>query len=143
MKKTPSEVEYALRSFLQNSMLFTDPKKPNGLLGFNRLDNSILEDTIISALTLDAKQIQEGLINVNIYVPNLVLKFENNIIDKSQKNAKRIAEINRLAMDTFSDDEIFIDNYNFYYQQSRTYQNTENLNEHLINIRIEFTAVNL
>lgn len=139
MKKTNSDANYALRQTLKESVLFTDPRKPNGILSTDRLDNSVLEDVIVNGLPLNFKQIQEGVLNVNIFVPNKVLEFEKTV-DRSQRDSERIAELESLMVELF-DDGIWGYDYNFALQQSVVYEDTKDT--HYINFRVEYVAVNI
>jgi hypothetical protein len=144
-----TDVTYSLRSFLQSSVLFSDAKKPTGILALNRLDNSVAEDVIIEPLPMNFATLQDGVINVNLFVPNLQMTLTGDTgkyIDKSQRNQKRINELDRLMLQSFtpddeSDDAIYFDSYSFTYQQSNVFQDTNF--QHYLNVRIEFNAITL
>lgn len=144
-KKTVSEVDQALRDYLKASVLFTDVKKPNGILSFDRLNSSVKEDVIIEPLAMTYPgALQQGVKNINIFVPNLKLPFVGGGVDESQRNQPRIAELERLVLNAFtpasdSDDAIYFDGYNFTYQQAQIYADTNN--QHYINVRIEYNAI--
>lgn len=140
MSKTVSEAAYALREFLKNSVLFTDAKKPNGILAYDRLNNSELEDTIIEPLAMQVNQLQEGVLNVNIFVPNLSLNFGGKI-DRSQRDAARIKVLERLALNALESDNVFGFDYNFNLQQVNVFEDSDDW--HYINLRVEYTAINL
>lgn len=137
--KTNSDANYELREFLETSLLFTDPNKPNGILSSDRLDNSEAEDVIVEPLPLNARQIQEGVLNVNIFVQNKKLDF-NGVIDRSQRDQKRLAYLERLLTDAF-EGGFWGTDYNFALQQTNIIKDGNY--EHFINARIEYTAVNI
>lgn len=73
-------------------------KAATGMTGsvypLNRPVNSEKEDIVIKTLALNAEQEQEGVINVNIHVPNLVLEGDN-----TQPNRSRFNEIGNACID--------------------------------------------
>lgn len=143
MKKTNSDANYSLKAFL-NERLMSLPNKPSGILSNDRLDNSTLEDVIIEPLPLNFKQIQEGVLNVNIFVENLNFELGEGVDkrnDTSQRNSGRIAEIERMLVDIFDADDVFQFDYNFSLQQTAVYPDGETA--HYINARIEYTALSM
>lgn len=146
MAKYPvSDVNYKLRDYLIASPLYTDAQKPNGILSFDRLNNSVSEDGIIEPLAMDyGDYLEQGVINFNIFVKNLELPFSDGTIDKSQRDARRIQYLERLLLLSFTpanpnDDAIYFNGYSFTYQQANIYPDIEN--QHYINARIEFYAI--
>lgn len=146
-----TDATYSMRAFLQNSVLFSDAKKPTGILALNRLDNSVAEDVIIEPLPMNFGILQSGVINVNLFVANLQLTLTGDTgkyIDKSQRNQKRINELDKLMLQAFtpgdeseSEDAIYFDGYSFTYQQSNVFPDTNY--QHYLNVRIEFNAITL
>ena len=53
----------------------------------NRPVNSEKEDVVINTLVLNAIQAQEGIINVNVHVPNLILTSDNTQPNRTRLNA--------------------------------------------------------
>lgn len=146
---TVSDVNYKLRDFLAASALFTDAQKPNGILSFDRLNNSTKEDVIIDPLAMNYSVVQEGVLNINTFVLDLVLPFTTGN-DKSQRDARRIAYLENLLLQSFTpadtetvcDGTIYFDGYSFKYQQSSIFEDNEN-DQHYINTRIEFYAITI
>lgn len=142
MKYTTIEVINVLNQTLLHSVLMTDPKKPNGkLCKFERLDNSILEDTVINAIGLDKDDVQEGVLNVNQYVHNLV--YPNDPALKSQPDTARILYLSKLLNTVLGDGEEVWDEsgkWCFILQQDTVMPDTNN--QHYINFRVEFYLIN-
>lgn len=63
------------------------------------------EDVIINSLALTASQLQKGVINVNVHVPNLTG------LDNSQPNLPRLSALTRITVDLLTD--IYGYDYNF------------------------------
>jgi len=64
----------------------------------NRPKDSKLEDIVVRTLTMNADQVQEGIINVNIHVPN-----QNLVNDDTQPNLVRFDIITSIVVSTLSD----------------------------------------
>lgn len=142
---TVSDVNFKLRDYLVASPLFTDVNKPNGILSFDRLDNSQKEDVIIEPLAMNYAALQEGVININTFVKNLKLPFLTGV-DRSQRDSVRLQYLERLLLASFTpssdnDDAIYFDGYSFTYQQSNIFADTDD--QHYINTRIEFYAITI
>lgn len=61
-----------------------------------RPKGSVKEDVVVNGLPINAAQVQTGLVNVNIHVPNLVLQFETGT-DDSHANFARLDELTSWA----------------------------------------------
>jgi len=139
MSKTSAEALEIVYQHLLKSVLFTDPKRPKGLLyKRQRPIGSKAEDVVINTLTLNRAVIQEGVLNVNLYVPNLSL---NNNTDNTQPNNSRLLELSILANTALEEIWATDGSYTFQVQQDHTFEDTNN--QHYQNFRIEFTAVNM
>jgi len=118
--------------------VFADAKKPNGkLCKLSRPDNSKLEDIVINIVGNVKDDIDEAVLNVNQFVPNLV--YPDDPGNKSQPNMARLLYLSKLINDAFQDgEELWNDagEYCFKYQQD-TVMEDEN-NQHYLNFRIEF-----
>ncbi len=118
--------------------MFTDAKKPNGILTkSNRPQNSKKEDVVLNALTLTNETVQEGIINMNVYVPNLSLPTDP--VDNTQADWKRLKYLAALAVEAIK--ETYGEDYNFGLQQIVGPMEDAG-NQHYLNLRIEFNAVN-
>jgi hypothetical protein len=72
-----------------------------GIWKVKRPQNSSLEDIVINALPLTKSPLQRGIINVNIYVPNLELGTDPK--DKSQPNTLRLKTLGQQVQTLFED----------------------------------------
>jgi hypothetical protein len=131
-----------LHQHITNSVLMKDVKKPNGkLCKYQRPLNSVLEDVVINSLGLNREDVQEGVLNVNIYVPNLILL--SNAADKSQPDTARLTYLLNLANIALGEGEEIWEasgNYCFELQQDNLFQDENN--QHYLNLRVEFNSSN-
>jgi hypothetical protein len=100
---------------------------------------SKLEDIIINTLPFTNEQLQRGIANVNIYVPNKPVTI-NNIEDQNQPDHVRLAELADMAIAILSDTWESDLHYDV---QQHVLIRDEQTGEHYINIRIEFFIENL
>lgn len=139
MSKTSLEVVNILYQRVKNGILFSDAKKPNGgLYKFQRPANSVKEDVIINSLPIDRSAVQQGVLNVNTFVPNLVIGSDN-----SQPNTARLTELAVLfnqALGEGNEVSDIVGDYIFNIQQDNIFSDTNN--QHYINFRIEFYSPN-
>jgi hypothetical protein len=141
MAKTSLDVENILYSEVKNSLLITGPKKiTGGLYKSKRPINSTKEDVVINSLPLNRKQLQEGLLNMNVYVPNLEVT-QGGVIDKSLPDTARLTELAAIASLVVGDINAADGDYSFILQQDNVFEDTNN--QHYINLRIEFTSINI
>jgi hypothetical protein len=141
MGYTSIAVVNMLNQYILHTALLTDLNKPNGkLCKYKRPLNSVLEDIVINGLDLIKDDIDETVLNVNIYVPNLEIP---NSTDRSQPNNKRMLYLSQLGNEAFQNgEEIWdeADEYCFRYQQDTVMEDDNN--QHYINFRIEFYSTN-
>jgi two-component SAPR family response regulator len=78
-------------------------KKPN---------KSNLEDIVINSLTAYGIDVQKGILNVNIYVPNI------NALDSSLPNTARLEELSGILLSEIS--ELTLDNCSIYIEAQNT-----------------------
>lgn len=140
MGYTSIEVLNLLHQHIVNSVLLTDPNMPNGVFEkYERPLNSSSEDIIIGGLANVRGDIDEGVLNMNIYVPNLVLQDLN---DKGHPDSARILVLSKLGKTAFLDGEEIWDDtgtYCFKYQQDNVFKDENN--QYYINFRIEFYSI--
>lgn len=74
-----------------------------------RSQGSTKEDVVISSLALTDGQIQEGVFNVNIHVPNLVGQQANNPmqVDNTQPNLDRMEQIAQACVQALNETYLF------------------------------------
>lgn len=136
---TGNEFVLILQKFLRQSELMLSPDRPKGKILTKRLDNSDTEDVVISVLFLNFNQIQEGLVNVNVYTRNLHLKIGDNW-DDSQPDTERLFKIEKLIARSFKD---FDNAPGFAHGYSVTLQQIIQFEDGIftgLNARIEVTA---
>jgi hypothetical protein len=142
MSNTSLSALNMLYQHITHSVLLTDAKKPNGkLCKLERPLNSVLEDIVINTLGLNKESVQEGVLNVNIYVLNLVSL--TNASDKSQPDMARLLYLQNLANTALgSGEEIWEEtgSYIFNIQQDQVYQDENN--QHYVGFRVEFYSQN-
>lgn len=139
--KTTLDAMTILYGYIKASELFTSPRKPNGgLYKGQRPANSTLEDVVINSLVMNRADVQAGVFNVNLFVPNLEIML-NGIMDKSQPNTARLTELSGIFSNVMR--EVWADDgdYTFNIQQDQLFSDTNN--QHYQNFRIEFYSQNL
>jgi hypothetical protein len=138
MSYTSIEVINVLYQTISNSAILSDAKKPNGkLCKMERPLNSVLEDIVVNGISLDRDELQEGVLNVNVYVPNLINPATPN--DKSQPDTARILYLSKLTNQALGGGDEFWDasgRWCFCIQQDNPFADSNN--QHYINFRIEF-----
>ncbi|WP_316778417.1 hypothetical protein [Pedobacter antarcticus] len=131
-----------LYQYIKHSELMTSANRPKGTLcKYDRPLNSMTEDIVINGLPLIKDDVDEAVLNVNIYVPNFV--FPNNQADKSQADTARLLVLSNLGNQAFKDGEEIWDEtgeYCFKYQQDTVMPDKNN--QHYLNFRIEFYSIN-
>jgi hypothetical protein len=105
-----------------------------GLYKLKRPESSVAEDCVINSLGMPGDQVQQGIINVNLHVPNLVLR-----IDNTQPDFKRMQQLAALAITELK--EFYSGFYWFLFQQQNMVES--GTTESIVNIRIEFYSINL
>lgn len=141
MTITSLDVIDIMYAFIKDSVLMTGENKPNGgLYKQTRPINSASEDCVLNALPFNRDDVQQGIINFNIYVPNLQLHL-NGVTDNTQPNYKRLKQLSIIANSVL--DDVWSDNasYTFNVQQDNIFSDPDN-NQHYINFRIEFYSPN-
>lgn len=92
--RTPQEIIDFLYEYLSNS----DLKKiiSGGIYPRKRPKNSDKEDIVIGGISFSGDSVQRGTINVNIYIPEISVKIDNEI--QTQPNGPRMREIEAVAI---------------------------------------------
>ncbi|WP_343302849.1 hypothetical protein AAHN97_14990 [Chitinophaga niabensis] len=112
-----------------------------GIYKHGRPLNSGKEDCVVNSLPISGAQLQEGVLNVNIHVPNIVIVSEGNQ-DATQPNSPRLDELTRIAIDRLTDAWEESGDVNFTIEQQVLIQE-DSINEHYSNIRLTFFSVNV
>ncbi len=143
--KTTTEVITILHSYLRASVLMTDSKKPNGVLEkLKRPQNSDKEDVIVGSIGgLTNEPVQEGVLIVNIFVPNLNPDlFPHLKGDRSQPNTGRLDYLSKLLRNSIQGEVWEADgDYCFEIQQNGIDEDTNN--QHYAWFRVKFYSINI
>ena len=97
------------------------------------------ECIVINALPMTDEQLQECVLNVNVFVPNIKTTLPDNSIDESIPNSKRLTELSKMIYETLHDYDT--ENVSMRIEQEHTLQN-DNFKEHYQNIRVKFININ-
>ena len=137
-QKTSLDVVDILRTHLANTVML-DTLKPNGgLYKFQRPLNSVKEDVVVDNIAQGRGQVSKGVAIVNIFVQNLELTIAE-VVDRTQPNYSRLKYLTTLSSNAL--EEVYGNDYNFEVQSDNIYPDTNN--QHYVNIRVEFTSINI
>ena len=140
MTKTSLDALDILYRIVKNSEIIAGSARINGgLYKSQRPINSDKEDVVVNALPMNRNQVQEGLLNLNIYVPNQELTI-NGVTDLSQPNYTRIAALSAMISTLLNDVWEASADYTFNIQQDTLF--ADDNNQHYQNFRIEFYSPN-
>ncbi len=130
MRKTGGSVEEDVYTLIKNSSLKTSISGSLYREGMRPI-NSIAEDAIVSFLSGLDGQIQTGVLNLNIYVPDIVS-------DKQKvKNISRCSELEVLA-NTFIQSLSLSGDYQFELDKMIQTFKSQDIEQHFVNCRIKF-----
>lgn len=102
-----------------------------------RPTNSVSEDIVINALPVNNSQLQRGIINVNIHVPNMIINT-GGITDRATPDHNRLSQLTEMAIPVLkdvwgSDWDIDIEQINLIREETSSFNN----------IRIIYQAINV
>ena len=104
-----------------------------------RIANSSKEDVVINSLALNNEQLQKGVLNVNIHVPNLSIPTESpQVMDTEYPNSERLNYLTSLSIPILKDK--WGTDYNFDIEQIHLITEEDSS---FNNIRITFYAINI
>lgn len=103
----------------------------------DRPDNSTSEDIVINCLPTSGKQFQYATPNVNIYVPDLMIKKDG--VNQYKSNFPRLKTLTTLALNLLT--EISMPGYHIELKWQENIPE-EVIHQHIINIRLKFTTLN-
>lgn len=115
---------------------FTDALRGK-LYKMNRPIDSTLEDAVTNSLGMPGTQVQQGIVNLNLHIPNLSLMIGGKL-DSSQPDYARAQTLTALAIQQVK--EFYSSEYWFLFQQQNIIQSDDT--EIIVNIRIEFYSYN-
>lgn len=104
----------------------------------DRPDDSKLEDIVINCLPASGAQLQTATVNVNIYVPDIMIKIDGK--NQYKSNFTRLKTLATLAITLL--EEIAMPGY-IIKIVNQSIIKEELIHQHFINIRLEFTTFNL
>lgn len=143
MSITSSGAINILFDFIKESDLLTGLKKVSGnLFRLQRPINSAKEDVVINSLTMDRDDVQNGVLNVNIYVPNKSITV-GGITDKTQPNTTRLEELSNISNTVLGNgNEVWSEDGSISFNIQQDVIFADENNQHYINFRIEFYSPN-
>lgn len=135
MDKTITTADQAV----MNVFSLLKPLKPSaGLTGsvypYNRPLNSSKEDVVVSVLAFGAEQEQNGMLNVNVHVPNLIIAG-----DTTQPNRSRFNTISEEAIDLLD----FFDGTDFTLTLDNAGELMRDGEKWFMNIRVRYNTIRL
>ena len=134
---TPSKVIDIAYSVINQSPIKT--AMTGCLYKIDRPLNQSTEDIIINALSVSNEAVQQGIINVNLHVPNLVLG-DGGVQDNTRADFARLDELSTIFAPTM--DQLFTSGVFFEVQNINIFPE-ENIAEHFVNFRIIFYSKNV
>ncbi len=105
-----------------------------GVYKLSRPFESSLEDVVVNALPITGETVQQCVINVNAYVPNLLLKIKGKQ-DSSMPDYARLKQISETVISLLH--KKTGSNY-WHYVENHAVIRNEGVNEHYANVRIRF-----
>jgi hypothetical protein len=97
--------------------------------GGNIIDHT-KENVVIKSITIDGSQIQKGVANVNVHVPDLIIN------NTRQPNTVKLQDLTDRAVEVLEDQ--VGDDYGFYVESQNLFEDQDGINNHFVNIRIRF-----
>ncbi|MEI6752350.1 MAG: hypothetical protein WCK78_04210 [Paludibacter sp.] len=130
MRKTGGEIEEEVYDLIDKSTIKTNISGELYREGMRPL-NAETEDAVVSFLTGLDGQIQTGVLNLNLYVPDIV---SNNL---TVKNTSRCTELEKLVNSFIQSHSVSGD---YYFELDKTIQTykAEGIEQHFVNCRIKF-----
>lgn len=142
MKKSTLDAEDILYSYVAESSLKTAVTTTSGEVFKGRKPINYQKEAVeIISLPINNEDIQEGIVNINIHVPNLLIN-QNNVQDPSQPNHPRLQELTNLALGILNDVFIPASDCGFEVMQQTLIQDEEG-GAYYSNIRVRFYNINL
>jgi len=132
MKKTSGQIEEYVYVLINGSSLKTDIRGNIYRPGLRPL-NADTEDLVIQRPIGTANQVQIGIVNINVYVPNITSNGEN------VKDIERCDEI-ELLLGSFIDSLTDV-NYEFKLDEMISTEKVEGIDQYFINARLKFKTI--
>jgi len=132
MKKTSGQIEEYVYVLINGSSLKTDIRGNIYRPGL-RPDNADTEDLVIQRPIGTANQVQIGIVNINVYVPNITSNGAN------VKDVDRCVEI-EVLMNSFFESLSDI-NYDFSLDEMISTEKAEGIDQYFVNARLKFKTI--
>jgi len=129
--RTTADQDQILYNILKDSALNTELN--GGLYKGERPQNSTLEDIVVSSMMVDNSDFQEGVANVNIYIPKMDLSIGG--ASQKMRDSKRISDVLILAVQALK--ENFGTFYSLWTSKIQEFDEPQ-INQTRLSIRIEF-----
>jgi hypothetical protein len=129
-------VNIVYQKLVADSFLTAAGITSNQVRKYNRALDSNVEDIVITSLPITNNQLQTGIVNVNVHVPNLQVSGPTGQ-DNSQPDIVRIKQISDLVI--LALDNTFGSFYNCTVQQQNLIQDKEDF---FNNIRLQINSIN-
>ena len=136
MRKTSEEIEADVYAALKNSSIKT-LIAGNIYLNGTRPLNLRTEDALITFVSGIDSQVQTGIVNVNIYVPNINNGQSNGLKVKDVKRCKEIA----IALQAFQLSIRVLSEYYFELDSIIKTFKVDEIEEHFVNCRLKFKRI--
>jgi len=104
----------------------------NGAIYKLKRPTSAKEDIVINSIVLGNSNFQEGVFNVNVYVPNITVS------GASLPNTARLNELETLGNSLF--EHVTTQDYSIYKESTSLFEEVS-INQHYINFRINFKSL--
>lgn len=132
MKKTSGQIEEYVYGLITDSSLSADIR---GTIYRDNLRplNSETEDLVIQRAIGTANQVQIGVVNINVYVPNIL---SNSV---STKDVDRCVEI-EILMNSFVE-SLTDSNYDFSLDEMIVTEKVEGIEQYFVNTRLKYRTI--
>lgn len=137
--KTSMDAMQEIKSVLDSSAQVSGVNINGEVRIASRKLNSTKEDIIINTATFSSAQIQEGVFNVNVHLPNLKGQASENptMIDNTQPNLDRIIEIGNAVVSAMNEAWLF----DSHFSMDNGAIIERDANDWYVNIRVRYYAL--
>lgn len=136
-KKTGSEVETDVYRLIYNTSIRTSITGDIYKAGTRPL-NSDKEDVVIGFVAGLDGQVQDGVVNINFYAPDIIPEGQTDSVVK-MKDTARCRELEVIALDAIA--SLPTDEYDFSLAQMIATFKGENADQHYVNVKLEFRRI--
>lgn len=141
MRKSALQVINDLYRVVRSSLLATAVKGDVYKEGTRPL-NALSEDVVINFVSGTASQIQSGIVNINVFVPDIDNGSGNMVCDVSR--CRDIEGIATAWIESTLDDELYslnLDSYRFTLDEMMRTMRYEDNKQHFVNIQLKFDYI--